>query len=308
MFGTGSTAKAAYVAETTPGTTPATPTFKQMRVTSSTMRANKATVVSDERQPDRNVRDEMLVGVDAGGAYNFELTYGSLDDFLAAALFGSWATNVLKNGTTRQFFTFEETVDLGATDSFQRYPLGMVNSLSLDIQSRRQITGSFEVFAQRKLLATTAITGATYTPPNTTTVMTASSSFGSLAVAGMSPVPKLRRLSLQVANNLRRRPVIGSNFSEEYGEGRMDVTGSIEAYFESNALYQAVLDHGGGAITANLGHVTAEKYTVALPNVVFLDGAAPIGGQNDDVIVTIPFRAKYDSGIAASIQITRAVA
>lgn len=308
MIGSGAGARYAYIAEVTPGTTPTTPTFKVMRTTGGGLRNNKSTSVSDQVRADRNVPDEILVGVDAGGSYPFELTYGSFDDIMAAALFGSWSTDVLKNGISRQFFTFEETIELGATDSFSRFTMSMIDMLSLDIQARQKITGSFNVFAQKETLGTAILSGATYTAANTKQVMSAGASVGALAVASLNPVPKLRRIQLQVGNNLRRRPVIGSLYSEEYGEGRCDVTGTLEAYFESNDLYQAVLDHGGGALSVTLGQDDDEHYTIDLPNIVFLDGARQLGGNNDDVIVSVPFRAKYSASDAASIKITRAVA
>ena len=84
--------------------------------------------------------------------------------------------------------------------------------------------------------------------------------------------------------------------------------GTIEAYFESNTLYQSVLDHGGGAVSLTAGGTANKKYTFLLPAVKFLDGAVKLGGKNDDVMVSIPFRAIYDATTAGSIKITRAVA
>lgn len=307
-FASGSEVRRAYVAESAWGTTPATPTFKVLRTTGGNIRNNKTTKKSNEIQADRNVRDEFMTALGASGSYNFELSYGSLDDILEAALAGTWATDVLKNGVTRKYFTFEETLELGATDSFSRFTGGMISSLALDITAESEITGSFSVMAKQEALATAIVTGATYTAPNDNPIMVAGVSVGGLAVAGLSPVPKLRKVSLNIENNLRKRPTINSLYSEEFGWGFLDVTGSFEAYFESNALYQAVLDHGGGALSITLGQDADEKYTIDLPAVRFLDGERQVGGNEDDVMVNVPFRARYDAGDAASIVITRAVA
>ncbi|MFC5421952.1 phage tail tube protein [Bosea eneae] len=305
-FASGSEIRVAYVANTSFGVTPATPTFKTARVTSGGLRTNKQTGTSDERQADRNVRDEFLLGLGAGGNYAAELSYGSFDDWIEAVLCGTWTSNVLKNGNVRRDFTVEETLELGTTDSFSRFTGAVLNTMNLGLTAREKATLSFDWLAQKETLATAIISGATYTAPNTKGIMTASKSVGSLTVAGEAY--KVRSLSLAVGNNLRERPVVGSLYSEEYGVGRFDVTGNLEAYFESNALYQSVLDHGDGVLEFTIGDVTAEKYTILLPKMKFGDGDRTAGGNDDDVMVRIPFRGLYDPTEVCSIKITRAVA
>lgn len=305
-FASGSEVRVAYVAETTFGTTPATPSFKTARVTTGGLRTNKTTGTSDERQADRNVRDEFLLGLGAGGNFGAELTYGTFDEWLEAVLCGTWTTNVLKNGSVRRSFTVEETLELGATDSFSRFTGAVLGSANLSLTAREKAALTFDWLAQKETLATAIVAGATYAAPNTKGVMTASKSVAAFTVAGGTP--RVRSLTIAMANNLRERPEVGTVYSGEFGIGRCDVTGTIEAYFESNDLYQSVLDHGSGALSFTIGDVTAEKYTILLPKIRFGDGERRIGGNNDDVMVSIPFRAILDDTEACSIKITRAVA
>lgn len=305
-FANGSGRRVAYIAESAFGTTPATPTFKTMRVTGNGLRTNKTTGTSDELQIDRNVRDEFQLGQDVSGAYDFELSYGSFDDFLEAVAQGTWATDVLKNGSTVKTFTVEETLEMGATDSYSRFVGAMANSMSLSIASRAKITGSLNMMAQKETLATAIISGATYTAPNSEPIWTSSAHVASLSVA--AGTPKVRSLSIEMTNNLRTRPVVGDLYSQEFGSGRFETTGTIEAYFESNALYQSVLDHGSGALSFTIGTTTLKKYTVLFPKIIFGNGERRPGGNDDDVMVSIPFRAVYDATEAATVKITRAVA
>lgn len=307
-FANSSEARIAYVAEAAFGTTPATPTFKVLRTTGGGVRTNKTTQTSDELRADRNVSDEGLLGLGAGGSYPIEFSYGTFDDMLESALRGVWATNVLKNGITPKYFTVEETLELGATDSFSRFTGCSVNTFSLAIAARAKVTGSIGLMGQKEALASAIVTGATYTAATTEPILTSSAHVAALSVAGLNPAPKLRTVNLEINNNLRERPVVGSLYSEEFGAARCDVTGTLEAYFESQALYQAVLDHGGGALSLTIGKDANKKYTILCPNIVFLDGAKQIGGNNDDVMVSVPFRAKLDPTEACSIKITRAVA
>ncbi|ACL59905.1 phage tail tube protein [Methylobacterium nodulans] len=303
----GSGRQIAYVLETAYGEVPATPTFTVLRSTGGGPRTDKATAVSDEIRADRNVSDEQQLGQDVTGGYNFELSYGSLDDILEAALCGTWAGNVLKNGTVQRSLTFEERLDLGGGSfSFSRFSGCVVNTFALATNSRALITGSFDLLGRSEALDSAIIAGATYTAANTKPIQSASGSVAGLTVGGATS--KVRQLSLAVANNGRNRPLVGSLYTDSIGLGRADVTGSLQVYFETNTLYQRVLNHEGGAISFTVGTVANEKYTVSMPNAVFLNGERQPGGNTDDVMVTIPFRARFDSGIGASIQITRGVA
>jgi hypothetical protein len=301
----GSDVRVAYVAESAFGTTPATPSFATMRTTSGELSTTKQTVTSDERRSDKNVVDELQTGQDVEGSYAFELAYGAFDDLIEAVLGGTWSSDVIQNGITQRSFTFEETLELGATDSYRRFAGCRLNTLSLSVTAREKITGSFGIMGRQETLAEAIVTGATYGAANAEEIMTAGASVGSLSVGSLSGLP-LRSLSLSVNRNMRRRPVVASLYTDELNDGMVDVTGEVEAYFESNAAYQAVLDHETAAISANLGHDANKKYTVSIPRARWTDGSVVLGGGNDDVMVRMPFRGTLSTD--HSIEITRAVA
>lgn len=298
--------RVARIAEVTWGTTPATPTFKVLRVTDAGIRTNKSTKAVEEIATHRNVMDEVQTFQGASAAYKFALSYGSFDDILSDVLFGTWSTNVLVNGTTRAAATYEEMLQQNGATSFSRLTGGMLDSLDLTIAAQSDIVGGFSVKGKKETLDTAIISGATYTAPNAKQVMSSGVSVGSLAIAGLT-TPKVKSISLSIKNGLRERPVVDSLYTEEFGESLIQVTGTLELYYFSNAHYQMNLDHGGGDLTFMLGQTTNEKYTFDLPAIVFLDGARQIGGVGNDVMISQPFRAKYD-GTAKSMQITRAVA
>ncbi|WP_020187794.1 phage tail tube protein [Methylopila sp. 73B] len=298
--------RVAYVAEATYGVTPATPSFKTFRTTrASGLSTRKTTAVSDEIRADRNVVDEAQLGQDASGDYPVELSYGSFDDFLEALLMGAWTTNVLKNGIARKSFTVEETRELGATDSFSRFTGVMVNRGEFSVNAREKALCTFGLMGQKEALVSAIVTGATYAAASTEPMMTAAS-VASLSIAGVAG-PPIKSLSFSVTNTLRVRPLVGSLYSDEFGAGECNVTGSFSAYFAAG-LYQMVLDHGGGELVFTIGATANKKYTFRMPNTVFLDGTVPAGGKTDDVMLNVPFRAKLDVASACSIQITRAVA
>lgn len=304
----GSDVRYAIVPETAFAVTPAAPAFQLLRVTSGGLRTNKTTSVSDEINADGNVKDETLVGLDVSGAYNFELSYGSFDMLLEAALMGAWAGDVLKNARLPHSFTIEETVPLSVGSSYSRFRGLEVSGFNLSLTAQEKITGSFDLSGHSETLDAATLTDATYAPANDEPVLSTSADVGALTVTGVAGPIDLKSLSLKVANNLRARPVVGSPYSLRKGRGRCDVTVTLEAYFETNALYQQVLAHGLGALSLTIGAASGKKYTITIPKLRFLDGQRTTGGNTDDVMVSIPCRGILDSTSGCSIQITRAVA
>lgn len=82
--------KLSKVREATFGVTPATPAFKEVRNTSSSLNANPQTVVTNEIRSDRQVTDLILVGQQAGGDIAGELSFAAMDDDFEEALQGTW--------------------------------------------------------------------------------------------------------------------------------------------------------------------------------------------------------------------------
>lgn len=81
------------VKETTWGTTPATPSLDPYRMTGEGVDNNISTTTSKEIRADRMVADLIVVDSSPGGTVNFEMSYGSFDAELVAALMSTgWST------------------------------------------------------------------------------------------------------------------------------------------------------------------------------------------------------------------------
>lgn len=79
-----------YVEELTPGTTPASPAFTEMRILSSDLGTELNTVVSNELRADRQITDLIQVGQTPGGTVPFELHFNALDDLARGAFQSEW--------------------------------------------------------------------------------------------------------------------------------------------------------------------------------------------------------------------------
>lgn len=91
-FGTSNRVALRQVAEVTWGTIPATPTFEAIRFTSESLNYNADFITSEEIRSDRMTPDTIQVSSQAGGDINGEWSYATYDEFIAAAMYGAWAT------------------------------------------------------------------------------------------------------------------------------------------------------------------------------------------------------------------------
>jgi len=250
MTASTSKSRVAYIAESSYGTTPATPTFKTFRRTSGQMAHNKGVIESREINLDRNIREVYQVAHDVAGTYEFEASHETLEDFIEGALMSAWSTNSATVGNTQFPFTIEETIDLGGGSfSYLRYLGCLIDRLELSVNARGAMTGSVSFIGQQMQdPATSIISGATYTAANAEAIYTADT-VASLVIHSLSPVPVLKSFNISIENNIRLREQIGSLYTLQPGEGQCKISGNFEAYYPSGALKQAILDHDSGEIS-----------------------------------------------------------
>ena len=108
----------AIVEETALGVTPTSPAFELLRITGAPDLAfTPQTTVSEELRSDRQVSDLALVGATAGGGLPIELSYGSFDKIIQAAMFSTWVDRKRENvaGGTPQITAVSAT-DYTVTD------------------------------------------------------------------------------------------------------------------------------------------------------------------------------------------------
>lgn len=299
----------AMIAETAWGTTPTSPTFDTVRLTSESLQPNKETVDSSEIRADRNLSETMMVGQGAEGSIDFEWSYGTFDDLLAAALFSNWSTDELVNGVTPTSFTIERTTPVGAGNSYDRF-LGMIpNTLSLSVTARQIVTGSAAFIGRQMEVDNTIIVGATYNDATQARIMTAATSVGLLSVGGLSPTPRIRSLTLEINNNLRTQDEIGNLYNAGVAPGDFLVSGTLEAYFTSGSLAQAYLDHDDVSLEFTLGEDSGSRYRILVPTVKLTgDLGKNASGKDADVVLSLSWQANLDRtspGIGGTLLVER---
>lgn len=292
-----------YVPEVTYGVTPATPSFKTARMTGENFNIGSQYVSSNEIRADRNFSDSTLVARESNGGFNFELSYGSFDDMLEALLQSTWSTNIIKNGTTLKSFTFEKLMK-ATTDQYHRFTGQVINTMQLSIKAREMVTGSFGTMGKDGVSAQAIVTGATYAAVNSNPVINAANNVAALAITGIAS-PLITELNLNVDNNMRQQPVIGSLNSKGIGSGRCSVSGDMTMYFENQAAFELYLADTYTDLSFTLGGASNLKYAFVIPKIKLTNAEVVNGGNDQDVMLKVPFTAVYGTSDAASIKITR---
>jgi hypothetical protein len=116
---------------------------------------------------------------------------------------------------------------------------------------------------------------------------------GSVSLSGMAAA---KTLSLTVNNNLRAQPGLGSYGLVGIGTGQFTVTGSMSAYFQSPALYQAFLNTQSIPLHWGIG-IDGSYLFFSLPKCRITSATESAKGINQDLTTDINFQAvEADTG------------
>lgn len=300
-----------FVAETTPGTTPATPTMQEIEVTQESLNNSRQTETSQSFRGDRQVPGAVKVSESNGGDIGFEFKYGA-EHFalLESALQGTWSANKLVNGTARKSFTIEkEFGGPGATgERFQVFRGAEVSQWSLDMAVGAFITGSYTFMAR-------SFDPATTTAANTTTAASTAPFFNAvddgieIAIDG-TPISDgiLQSFSLTLDNNLREQRAIGSPDLAGIGAGRSNLTGSLSVFFNggSNAIYTAYKNEQPIELEVTIPDTAGNAIKVTLFKVILMSATIVAGGLDQDVVMEMEFQSILgDTAPYKTIQIER---
>lgn len=215
--------------------------------------------------------------------------------------------DTIKNGTTRSSLSLERSF-LGQTTPTHILQKGMVaGALNLDLTSEQIITGSFDMQGLTGSQGTVA-NGTSYDAASTNKVMSANVHVGRIAEAGSAVGSPnwIRSLQLKLDNNLRNLTAVGTVGSVDINPGDCAVTGTLEAYFGSNAFLTKLLNGTASNLNAraSIANVAAngfEGYVIGLPRVILTGGSPSAGAKNQDVTIPLTFQASIDTTTNAQI-------
>jgi len=296
-----------YIEEVTWNSLPGTPTMTPLRYTGESLIPSVENIVSAEIRDDRMVSDLVQVSRSNTGGFELELSATSFDDLIEGALFNDWVTDEIKNGTTRHSYSIEKA--LLDIDEYFLFTGMMINSMTLTLATSAIAAGSFDFLGSAATLGQVT-NAATLGAASATDIMNCMANVASLkegssltTLAGIY----VQELSFTIANNLRPVYQIGGNTIAEIAVGKCDITGTLNAYFTNDRLFDQFLAGTGTQIEFTIEDAAGNDYTVLFPNVKFETESVVAPGQDQDVIETLTWRALRDPAEDAMIKITRTV-
>lgn len=293
----GSRHDVSFVTETVYGTTPATPSMKRFRNTGTGVNMSKSTIQSAEIRSDRQIQSLRHSVMNVGGSLNFELSYGAFDDWLEAALFGTWATNTLKAGVTPKSFSVERRfTDI---NQYLVYTGCQPNVFNLSIPAEGMVTGSFELVGRGMTAAGTSLG----IPTDVATNEPFASDGGSITEGGLA-LAVVTGLELSLENGIAPNYVVGSNVSKESTYGRSNVTGTATAFFENITMLNKFINETESSLSITLVDPASNTMTITLPRIKYTGAEIPLDGEGS-IVMSMPFQALLDTTTGTNIVITR---
>lgn len=293
----------------TGGTNSTITTWKQLRFTGESLNFSIENTSSNEIRPDRSQADLVQTSASGAGDVNVEYSYSSYDDFIEAALCGTWAANVVKNGTTRRFFTVRKHFQDMTPQQYHLYRGTAIEGFTLNAEIGQIVSGSFNLMSfgidPDTGIMEAGIGGETSTAAPSTVPMNAVTNFRDFTLDGVPYSGCISSMSLTLKNNIRAIMCIGSLTAKDMRLGSIEITGNMEFYFNDPSIYNKFVKGTELDINFALQDALGNRLDFDLPRVKFETGEAVASGKNSDVMLSATYRALYHAGSAYMMQITR---
>ena len=303
-FAQGSRSSLSFITESTFGTTPAG-NFTNLPFSTHSLNLTKDRVAGTDIQADRMARVDRHGNRQVGGDIVVDLRDGDFDAFLESAMLNTWATNVLKVGTTPKFFSIE---DYAADIDQARVFTGMsVSTMGISLAPNQMVTTTFGMVGKDMTMSATEKTQDAASGAAPFDAYSGDISIGN--VGGAAPVAIVTALDFTLNNSYAPTFVIGDDSAPSLEYGRAEVEGTLTAYFEDEDLIDRFLNETETAIQVSVDDPTgANAYTFDFPRVKINSADVGVDGPTSRMI-SMSFVALYDDsdgGLDTNLQITRA--
>lgn len=299
-FAQGSRSSLSFITESTFGTTPAG-NFTNLPFSTHSLNLTKDRVAGTDIQADRMARVDRHGNRQVGGDIVVDLRDGDFDVFLESAMLNTWATNVLKVGTTPKFMSIE---DYAADIDQARVFTGMsVSTMGISLAPNQMVTTTFGMVGKDMTMSATEKTQDAASGAQPFDAYSGDISIGN--VGGASAVAIVTALDFTLNNSYAPTFVIGDDSAPSLEYGRAEVEGTLTAYFEDAALINRFLNETETEIEVSVDDPTgANSYTFQFPRVKINSADVGVDGPTSRMI-SMSFVALYDATEGTNLKITR---
>lgn len=300
-FAQGARSGLSYVAESTFGTTPSSPSMITLPYNTHSLDLTKERLQSAEIYSDRMPRIDRHGNRTASGDIVVELRDSDYDDLIESAMFSTFdSSGVMKIGTTEKYLTIEDS----ATDIDQyRVFTGMgVSSMNVNVAPNQMVRCTFGLVGADMSVSGTSL-DATPTDPSGGEPFDSYS--GSIKEGG-STIATLTSIDFTLNNAFSPAFVIGSDAAPCLEFGRANIEGSLTAYFEDASLINKFLNETESSLEFTADDpVSGGAYTFLFPRIKINGASTPVANEQSRVI-TLPFVALYDNTEETNLKLTKA--
>lgn len=302
----------AYVVDTDPAAAlpvaaaPGNTAWKRINFVSHDFVPQSDTVRSRVIRPDAANQEARRFSGGWAGTLSMELARDpELEDLMAYALRGVWATNVLKAGAAKTEVAFEERVVEGANPFYNRYRGGVLGGFALEVGTDGMADIRFPVSGRTIEDGTAALANSAYTAAGTAPVL-AGVDFTALTLTGWTNPLDVASISIDLTNNIRTDRRLGSPDPRAVNWGKRDVTIELSAFFEDNEALQKF--KADPTVAASFGFTApggTAGFDFQFDRARITAYGKPIPGENQTIMVSLSMVATYDATNLTDFRVTR---
>jgi Phage tail tube protein len=291
-FAVGTNVKLGYVAEVTPGITPAS-ALQLVRITGFTPGGTKTSTQSVEMTTAREIADYIQTEAKGGWSFNHEFSYGNLDGLLESLFGAAFTTNVLKVGNTLKTLTSE--VQFTDITQFCAFLYTIVNDFTLSVKKGSIINGTMGALSFFPIWSGTTVgTGAASAAP-TNSVMDPVASVQLIQEGGAGAVAGPADFTMHLSNGIIDFPQLSSLDPAALAYGQFKAEGTLSAYFADRTYVDKWAAWTDTSLTFTLGGAAALKYAFFFPKVKLSDVKITGIAVNSPVVASMNWSAKIDA-------------
>jgi hypothetical protein len=190
----------------------------------------------------------------------------------------------IRNGVTKKSLSMEVLFD--DVSEYKTFKGMVVNTLNLSINVGEIVSGAMNFIGKSgKLQSSTLGTGSEIDAPEND-VMNAVDNIKYVMEGDTAFAGEIQELTVAMNNALRAQKAIKNLGNVGVGLGTLEVTGTLNAYFEGGAasLYKKYQNKTRTSLSIRFTDTDNNSYILTLPKIKFTAGDITAGGQDDDVI------------------------
>jgi len=180
-----------------------------------------------------------------------------------------------------------------------------VEGFNLSIPAAGEVSGAFNFLGSSKTTPTDTV-GTSYTAASTNKVFTGVNNIKAVLENQSTILSDVLGLNFEVKNNLYDRLYVGGGGNVlSIGSGSLDVTGSMELYFNDTSIIDKNLDFDTSSLALVFEDDDGNAYIFDMPRVKYTQSPSQNPGNNQDVMVNASFESYMHPTEEVTMRIAR---